>query len=68
MAQELELVEKEPNFVNPFKQETKVEKIVDEELQKILLEQKRKLQRQEKKDKKKKLKGPRMSSRMHAEL
>jgi hypothetical protein len=68
MAQELGLIEKDQNFVNPYKKETQVEQIIDTEMKQILAEQKRKLLKKEKKEQKKKMKGPRMSVPRHIEL
>lgn len=68
MAQELGVIDRDPDFINPYKKETQVEQAVDRELERILSEQKRKLQKKERREQKRKQKGPRMSSPARVEL
>lgn len=67
MAQELGVIEKDPDFINPYKKETRVPEF-DRELERILVEQKRMLQKKEKREQKRKQKGPRMSAPPRTEL
>lgn len=57
VAQELDLIEKDPNYINPYKKET--QKILKQEI---------KIESSEKNKKKKTIKGPRLSGSRHNEL
>jgi len=68
MAQELNLVEKDPTYVNPYREDTKLSKMAAEELERTLAESKKRAERAKVREKKKKKKGPRMSASPHNEL
>jgi len=68
MAQELDLVEKDPNYVNPYREDTKLSKQAADELERNLAESKKRADRAKVRKEKKKQKGPRMSAPRHNEL
>lgn len=67
MAQELGIIEMSPDYINPFREDIKLEKIADK-IEKEMHEKEKKLQKKDKKEKKKR-KGPKMTSaKKHNEL
>jgi len=62
VSQELNIVERDPNFVNPYTKTNQQEAMVEREVDKILAEKIKELERKKKRKEKKK-KGPRLSQR-----
>lgn len=67
MAQELEVVEKSPEFINPYREDTKLEALIDEEAENLLKEKLKEAKKKERNEKRKK-RGPRLSTPHRDEL
>lgn len=67
MAQELGIIEKSPDFINPYREDAKLEKMVDAEAEELLRERIKDAKKKERKEKRKQ-RGPRLTPARHNEL
>lgn len=66
MAQELDIIERDPDYINPYKEETKLDKMKAE--MERMVHERETTTKTKKKKKEKRKRGPRMSGAAHTEL
>lgn len=67
MAQELGIIEKSPDFINPYRQDAQLEKILEEEAEELLKEKMKEKKKKERQEKKKQ-RGPKLTPARRNEL